>query len=340
MRPTAVFDTYWHFAARRQAMYLRRLEGGAGPWTDDPILRAYRFTNVYRATDRVSQYLIAEVQNGSQRSQAPTEVLFRTILFKIFNRIETWQLLERALGNLSWQATPLDAVCEVMDRAFATGRRLYSAAYIMPAPRLGAVRKHANHLALIRAMMDDGLPARIAASTSLEEVFEQLLAYPGLGHFLAFQYTIDLNYSSIIDFDEATFVVAGPGALDGIAKCFSDTDGRSPEELIHWVTDNQEHEFAERGIDFPGLFGRRLMPIDCQNLFCEISKYARVAHPEVPGVSGRTRIKQTYRAAGVDLPPPKFPASWGLLPLRASAPAKDLLGLIEDARHSEGVKHA
>ena len=51
--------------------------------------------------------------------------------------------------------------------------------------------------------------------------------------------------------------------------------------------------------------------IDCQNLFCEISKYARVAHPDVMGVSGRTRIKQIYKP----LPSPHgvwFPPKWRL----------------------------
>ncbi len=31
------------------------------PWAEDSILRAYKFCNVYRATDRVSQYLIRDV---------------------------------------------------------------------------------------------------------------------------------------------------------------------------------------------------------------------------------------------------------------------------------------
>jgi alpha-glutamyl/putrescinyl thymine pyrophosphorylase clade 1 len=56
------------------------------------------------------------------------------------------------------------------------------------------------------------------------------------------------------------------------------------------------------GLDFPGLFGRPLQPIDCQNLFCEISKYARVAHPEVGGVANRTRIKQSYHPSGQPAP--------------------------------------
>jgi hypothetical protein len=61
LRPTAVFDTYWSFAAARQALYEARLRGAAPPWTSDPILRRHRFTNCYRAADRVSQFLIRRV---------------------------------------------------------------------------------------------------------------------------------------------------------------------------------------------------------------------------------------------------------------------------------------
>lgn len=312
MKPTRVFDTYWRFAAERQAMYMRRVTGKQGPWTADPILRNYRFTNAYRAADRVSQYLISDVQYGPHRSQAPAEVFFRTVLFKLFNRVETWRMLEAKLGAISWQATSLGEIETTMDAAFARGVRLYSAAYIMPAPRLGAERKHKNHLALLRLMMDDGLPGQIARASSLHDVFRLLAAYPGLGPFLAFQYAIDLNYSSLIDFPEHSFVVAGPGALDGIAKCFNEVGSRSAEDVIYWMADNQEREFERRGLDFIGLFGRRLQPIDCQNLFCEISKYARVAHPEVKGVADRTRIKQRYSPSSSSLPYPVFPDKWGL----------------------------
>lgn len=329
MKPTAVFDSYWRFAAERQAIYLRRLNGDQGPWTDDPILRAFRFTNAYRAADRVSQFLIADVQYGKERSQEPAEVFFRTILFKVFNRIETWQLLERELGPLSWKKTALDAIANVLDGAFSRGGRIYSAAYIMPSPNLGATRKHSNHLALLRSMMLDGLPARVARARDLQEVFYLLTAFPGLGKFLAFQYTIDLNYSSLIDFDENAFVVAGPGALDGIAKCFENLGGASPDDVINWVVENQEREFTIRGISFAGLFGRRLQPIDCQNLFCEISKYARIAHPEVRGITDRTRIKQRYHPAASALPDPVFPPSWKITPGSLASNRRSLLPLFE-----------
>jgi hypothetical protein len=62
---------------------------------------------------------------------------------------------------------------------------------------------------------------------------------------------------------------------------------------------------------FGGLHGRPLQLIDCQNLFCEVDKYARVAHPPILGYSGRTRIKQRFRP--VDQPVTAwFPPKWGI----------------------------
>ena len=80
LTPTEVFDTYWCFAARRQQVYEARLRGEAPPWTTDPILASYRFTNCYRAADRVSQYLIKNVIYS--HDQEPEEVLFRILLFR------------------------------------------------------------------------------------------------------------------------------------------------------------------------------------------------------------------------------------------------------------------
>ena len=60
------------------------------------------------------------------------------------------------------------------------------------------------------------------------------------------------------------------------------------------MTDRQEIEFERLGITFHDLGGRSLKLIDCQNLFCEVGKYARVKHPEIMGISKRNRIKQKF----------------------------------------------
>ena len=155
---TPVYDTYWRWIAERQAMYERRLVDPIGPWTQDPVLAGHRFTNVFRVSDRVSQRLVRDVQYGQGRSQAIDEVFYRTIVFKTWNREDVWDHLEEILGPISWQATPPSEICRVLDAMHAAGRRIYSAAYIMPAPPYGHVRKHANHCALIETMMADGLP--------------------------------------------------------------------------------------------------------------------------------------------------------------------------------------
>jgi hypothetical protein len=311
--PTAVYDTYWRFVTERQSMYDRRLKDPRGPWTGDPILAKHRFTNVFRAADRVSQRLIGDVIQGPNRSRSPQELFYRTMLFKTFNSEPTWDAIERELGPVSWQSTPPSAVVEVLDRLHAAKATIYTAAYIMPSPPHGHDRKHRNHMAALDAMMLEGIPARIERAASLEEVYGILLSRPGIGRFLAFQYAIDLNYSPMLSFDEDEFVIAGPGAIDGISKCFTETEGMAPEDVIRWTSSRMETDLARLGLDFDGLFGRRPRLIDLQNCFCEISKYARVAHPDVAGVAGRTRIKQQYDARTPrPLPQPVFPERWDL----------------------------
>ena len=90
-----VYESYWRFAAERQAVFFRRARGETRPWTDNPVLAIYKFTNAYRASDRVSQYLIRHVIYRDDLPKSPREVFFRILLFKLFNKIETWELLER-----------------------------------------------------------------------------------------------------------------------------------------------------------------------------------------------------------------------------------------------------
>lgn len=292
--PSVVFDTFWRFAAERQAIFFKRLKGDKMPWTTDSILRNYKFTNAYRASDRVSQFLIHHVIYEGE--QDPKEIVFRTLLFKTFNRIETWQLFIEKLGQVSWSEYDFRLYDRILTEAQQNKRSIYSGAYIMPsgARSFGHMVKHRNHLNLLQRMMEDDLPARIHDAKSMQDVFELLRHYPMIGDFLAYQYAIDINYSTVTDFSEMSFVVPGPGTKDGLKKCFSDFGGLSEVDLIKLTADRQVDEFARLGLQFQNLWGRPLQLIDCQNLFCEVDKYARIAHPEVKGITGRSRIKQKF----------------------------------------------
>src|SRR5207245_2645459 len=119
------------------------------------------------------------------------------------------------------------------------------------------------------------------------------------------------NYSEVTNFSEMEFVVPGPGARDGIHKCFRDLERVRESDIIREVAEMQEAQFERLGLEFGTLWGRRLQLIDCQNLFCEISKYARVAYPNVEGTAGRTRIKQKYKAGGSPISF-WYPPKWGI----------------------------
>ena len=307
-RPSTLYPVLWRFAFARQQIYQRRIYGAPPPWTDDPVLTTYRFTNVYRAADRVSQYLIRLAYTDSHAS---CDTLFlRTILFKIFNRIDTWQAILDHFGLPV--ADRFDyAACDHLLTLRRNRVPIYSAAYIMPSGGRSGIPKHRMHLRLIREMLTDGLPARLERTRSLREAYRLLLTWPTLGPFLAFQYAIDLNYTTLTSHAEHDFVIAGPGALDGLAKCFESLGEFTPAETIMWLTERQNEEFERYELPFSNLWGRPLQPIDVQNLLCEVSKYTRSTHPDVAGRLRRTRIKQRFRAAG-GLPTPFFPPKWGL----------------------------
>lgn len=315
---TEAFRSYWRLAAERQRIFYRRLRREEPPWTDDPVLASHRFTNAYRASDRVSQFLINEVIYGCTVDERST--VLRVLLFKIFNRIDTWRYLEEHVGSVTAASFDAAQLTQLLDARLAAGSRLYSAAYIMPSPNLGADRKHANHLQLLAQLLVDGTIDELANASSLEDLYSTLAKVHSFGRFLAFQFAIDLNYSALYPFSEMDFVVAGPGAHDGIAKCFYDTDGLGAEDVIRAVADAAESCLDELGIDFESLWGRPLQLIDCQNLFCEVDKYARVVHPELQGFSGRTRIKQRYIPSDVPLAVVGYPPKWGLVVSSNAAP--------------------
>ena len=87
-----IYDLYWYFACERQNIFLKKLNNLPAPWTDDEILRTYKFCNSYRVNDRVSQYLLKNVIYNNKKYTKET-MLFRIILFKLFNKESTWELL-------------------------------------------------------------------------------------------------------------------------------------------------------------------------------------------------------------------------------------------------------
>lgn len=311
LKKTKVYDTYWYFACERQNIFMRKMIGEKQNLTEDNILREYKFTNAYRASDRVSQYLIKNVIYKGGYTEEDT--IFRILLFKIFNNVQTWEKLEYNLGSLNYKDFDTRKYGMVLNDCYNRGEKIYSGAYIMASGKtaFGHERKFMNHLELIDYMMKDHVTRKIVQCRKLEDIYNILLSYPTIGTFLAYQYTIDINYSELVDFDEMEFVVAGPGAKAGIRKCFSNSGEYSQEYIIRYMCERQKEEFNRLGLNFITLWGRDLQLVDCQNIFCETDKYSRVKYPNIKDSNGRIRIKQKYRMK--ENPIEYFyPPKWGI----------------------------
>lgn len=314
MKPTArpaLFDAYWTFAAERQQIFERRANGEAGPWTENPILRRFKFCNTFRASDRVSQYLIRDVIYAPEARELPAEDVFaRIVLFRLFSKESTWEALEKATGGVRRETLDVDVLGDVLDE-LRRSQSIYTAAFILAAHNVyGHPSKHRNHLELVQTMFrPGGLGARLAKARSLAEVFAALTEWPMIGDFMGYQLAVDLNYSEYLDFDENDFTMPGPGALRGLNKVFSDFGGATPQQLIMRMVDSQDDEFSRLGLPWQGLFGRPLHAIDCQSLFCETDKYARAAFPELR--SNRSRIKQSF-SPSVEPLRLTYPPKWGI----------------------------
>lgn len=306
-----IYDLYWTFAARRQDVFERRVAGTPPPWSEDRILQQFKFCNVFRAADRVSQYLIRHVAYRQPQDRV-ADRLFQIVAFRTFSHPGTWNCLIARLGRTPTLEDLASGSFErALDQIKAEQGGLYTGAFILCATKaFGFDEKHKNHVALFKRMfLECGSAECILAAPTLETVVRILESFPLTGPFMAYQIAIDLNYSDLVNFDEDDYTQPGPGALRGIRKAFVDLGDYSPSDVIRWMVDRQEEEFCRLGVHFHGLWGRRLHAIDCQGLFCELDKYCREAAPEL--TSNRSRIKARFLPSREPLAL-FFPPKWNL----------------------------
>ena len=288
-----IYDMYWYFAYERQNIFYNKLNGKNMPYTNDKILQEYKFCNCYRVLDRVSQFLLKNViYNGVEYSKE--DIIFRIVLFKIFNKEDTWNYLVEELKDIVLENFSFKSYDRLLIEYKNNGNKIYNDAYISCANKaFGYEMKHQNHLALLEKMfIKDKMQNKIINCKSMKEAFNVLKEYPLIGNFMAYQLVTDINYSEVVNFREDEFTVAGPGAIRGIKKCFSNLEGATYEDVIKYMYDVQESEFERLKLKFKYINGRKLQYIDIQNLFCELDKYLRVRRPDLK--SNRIKIKKKY----------------------------------------------
>lgn len=287
---------YFYFMQERMSIFWNKCKNDVQNLTEDPIFKEYKFTNVYRACDRVSQYLINHVIYKDIDKFKPEDVLLRILVFKIFNKIETWDYIEKNYGDIYVDHFDIEEICKLLSiRQQYTP--IFSNAYMMTGSHRRydyLPNKHAKWLQMVKdEFLGEGVVYRVLKAKTMEDVFNLMEQCSFVGGFLAYQYTIDFNYSPYVNFDEDSFVKAGIGAKRGIMKCFQSIgdDFENAIRYTHEHLDDFQKEFGLNG--FKPLPGRNPHLIDIQNCFCETDKYLRAKMPEL--LIGNVRIKQRYK---------------------------------------------
>ncbi|KAL1720397.1 hypothetical protein EV715DRAFT_250441 [Schizophyllum commune] len=308
LKPKREFNLLWYWLAERQDIYDRRRQGlPRDQWTDDPLLQHGWFCNAYRILDRECQFLVREViEKGSQE---PAEICFRVLLYDIFTRSSTYQLLAEHFAPLSYKT--FDPV------TFADYLRGHEGLYTRAFQKTSAPDKSRPHLPRLDAHLEelekwikDDVLHRIANREKVTDVFDYFFGQPGWAEFKAYQLTLNLSYTPLVNFHANDLVVPGPGARAGLKRMFGASmdaavrdDPRAYMRALLWMTRTQDEHFQRLGLRFARLEGRPLEAADIEHAVCELEKYAR----------NGSRIRP-YKPASdhpPPLPPPVLPKAWG-----------------------------
>lgn len=305
-----IFKYYFYFMQERMNIFWKRYNNKYPPFTTDSILRQYKFTNVYRVSDRISQYLIKHVIYDNRYNYSDEDILLRIILFKIFNKIETWEFLEKKLQIINVSNFDVNWINHLLQKR-KSKTPIYNNAYMMTGTHSKYNHLNYKHEKWLQMVNDEMIKGHvfkeIINSKSMDKVFSLLRDCSLIGDFLAYQYTIDFNYSNVINFNENDFVKAGIGAIRGIKKCF-DLKTNNYDEVIRYTHKNLEKYQNYYGFNkFKNLFGRDPTLIDIQNCFCETDKYLRAKLPNLR--VGNVRIKQKFKYNDIQIDY-SFPPKW------------------------------
>jgi len=209
---------FWQWVNERHAIYNKRAAGEDRPWTDDVVLRDYKFTNVFRELDRGT--IALRTMEAGQTD--PGLILFNTVWYRLYN----WHEHATDLGFCDY-----DALEKYMTICQRTGKRIFTGAHMVRG--VGGEAKVWPYLRLSKHIWEnrDGL-AR--ACTSIYEAFRVMMLQYLIGDFTAYEIASDLRWSLGIDSDKYTWGNPGNGARRGLKRlgCLPTVDS------MRWIWDS------------------------------------------------------------------------------------------------------
>jgi hypothetical protein len=261
-------DRFLYWIKERQSIYERRLAGKPKPWTSDPILQQYRFCNVYRELDTVTQWIAS---NWRESASDEDDLWFAMCVARFIN----WPDTLEAIGYpVPWQPK---TVLKCLKGIAASDSKVFTGAYIVSTNGLSMDKAAYIVDRVLTPLWTARHRLRPVTGQTLAEYASLLLGCHGLSGFMAGQVIADLKYATGSPLRTAkdwwSWAISGPGSRRGLSRVLSlKTDYRWKEQ--EWF----EQLTSLKGYVNHGLHSSkpRIHAQNIQNCLCEFDKYERV----------------------------------------------------------------
>lgn len=288
-------STFWYWIAERHAVYLRRQSGKPKPWTTDPILRHYKFTNAFRQLDRGTVWLTENflaphrktdaewaAMSEDTQNQLLSEIAFNCAWYRMFNWYGTGELL-------GWRTTwDVEEIKAILTDHKDHGGQVFTGAHIVYSspgrPKIDAIVEVCADLyhmcfeagALVTSCREDH---------SLEVVFDALTEVHSVGGFMAYEMVSDMRHTRLLEnaHDIMTWANPGPGAKRGLQRLGLPyrRDDDAIESMRGLLARSTTGLYNAPDPATPG--NAHVPPLemrDIEHSLCEMDKYVRVFHGE------------------------------------------------------------
>lgn len=273
------FDGFFRFVYERHSIWHKRFVlKEPPPWTKDPYLRDYKFTNVYRELDRGTLWLMRHILPGF----TGRDLVWMVTLYRLLNRVETFEAIGLPLLSGYDQRDLRRKLQDWRD----LGNKVFTSAHLtLPTHEKGKskIEKYMEVLSDLREMLESRKLGcffdTLSQAKSLEEAWKILQRIPCVGGFIAYEIACDLMYANFLPFNENDWANAGPGCRFGIRLIFP-RRYRDKEwlEAMKELREGQDREFKRLGLKMPYFNRKRLSLRNIEHSLCEFGKWWKLTH--------------------------------------------------------------
>lgn len=271
MNPAA----FVRFVEARHQVYVNRAAGKPKPWTKDTILQSYRFCNVYRELDTVTQWIR---QEWSPLVGGNPDAWFWMVVARLVNHPASLARMGFDWEG-EWKAANDFIFWDTLDTRGSNGEKAFGSAYIV-STNGHRMPKHTYLDALVLSPLWEGRNVyRPRKKDSLAIFHTRLMRANGLGSFMAAQVVADLKntHGDLLETapDWWTWAAPGPGSLRGLSRVLM---GNLTKKKVSAITFRVEIACLQEVVNarFKALGWKPLCAQDVQNCLCEYDKYERV----------------------------------------------------------------